>query len=40
MMLFKGTAMNVDFTLMSDAIQLEEVKVNGRGIIANGDTTT
>lgn len=39
-MLFKGTAMNVDFTLMSDAIQLEEVKVNGRGIIANGDTTT
>lgn len=39
-MLFKGTAMNVDFTLMSDAIQLEEVKVNGTGIIANGDTTT
>ncbi|MFC2440348.1 MAG: hypothetical protein ACFNVH_06000 [Segatella maculosa] len=32
--------MIIDLTLVSDAIQLDEVNVRATGIIANGDTTT
>lgn len=38
-MLFNGMTMTVNFTLVSDAIQLDEVNVEGTGIIAHGDTT-
>ena len=40
LILFKGRFMTIDLTLVSDAIQLDEVNVRATGIIANGDTTT